>query len=83
MSNIAEGFGRGSNREFIQFLLQARASSLELQSHLYVAYDVRYISEQQFDTLYDACGEVIALITGLLSYLKSSNRKGYKFNEPK
>jgi len=50
MSNIAEGFERGSNREFVQFLYQAKASTREVRSQLlYVALDLGYIDQEQFD----------------------------------
>jgi four helix bundle protein len=45
MSNIAEGFGRGGNREFIQFLSMAKGSVSEVQAQLYVAVDVGYITK--------------------------------------
>ncbi len=66
MSNIAEGFGRSGNREFIQFLSVAKGSVSEVQSQLYIALDVGYIDRKQFD------GEYIELlkllkITGLCS----------------
>ncbi|GAB4531257.1 MAG: hypothetical protein Fur0018_19080 [Anaerolineales bacterium] len=48
MTNIAEGFGARSNPSFQQFLTYARRSALEVQSLLYVAIDVGYISEEQF-----------------------------------
>jgi four helix bundle protein len=48
MANIAEGHGRGGNREFIQFLSIARGSAFEVISHLYVALDQVYIDQQSF-----------------------------------
>lgn len=44
MANVAEGFSRKGNKEFIQFLFIAKASGAELQSHFYVALDQKYIN---------------------------------------
>lgn len=80
MSNIAEGFGRGGNRQFLQFLSYARASAFEVQSHLYVAYDVGYLDEDPFEALLSQCSEIVGLISGLMRYLKESEDGGYVFD---
>jgi len=74
MSNIAEGFGRGSNRDFIRFLKYARGSLLELQSQLYVAVDVGYIHDDRFQRLLERCRTIARLINGLIRYLEESDR---------
>ena len=51
MSNIAEGFGRKSNKDFAHFLDVSRGSALEVQSLLYVALDICYIAEDEFNRL--------------------------------
>jgi len=66
MANIAEGFGRGGNKEFIQFLFVAKGSSVEVQSHLYVALDQEYIDEKKFHVAYDNATEISRLINALL-----------------
>lgn len=79
MSNIAEGFGRDSNRDFIQFLSIAKASANEVQSQLYIALDQEYITVDQFKYGYQLCDETIRLLSGFMAYLKKSEFKGSKF----
>jgi len=71
MANIAEGFARRTNKEFINFLGMAHASAAELQSHLYVALDQKYISDQDFKTLYSLASEVSKMIQGFITYLRN------------
>lgn len=70
MSNIAEGFGRGSPRDFAHFLDIARGSAIEVQSLLYAALDVGYIEQKQFEEPYKLCNETISLIGGFTAYLR-------------
>src|SRR2546426_248665 len=70
MSNIAEGFGRRSGKDFAHFLDVARGSALEVQSLLYVARDLSYIKEPEFERLYKLAEETISLVGGLTSYLR-------------
>ena len=79
MANIAEGFDRGGDREFIQFLSVAKASAGELRSHLYVVLDQGYLDQPQFDVLYAASDEVGRLITGFMAYLRDSTLSGRKY----
>ncbi len=75
MSNIAEGFDRGSNRENVQFLVVARASASEVRSLLYAGLDLGYFDETEFNQLTDRCLAVSNLINGFIRYLRSSSRK--------
>ena len=79
MSNIAEGFGRAGNREFSQFLSIAKGSVSEVQSQLYIALDVGYIDQGQFDHLYGMAETAGKMAGGLIRYLKKSDRKGSKY----
>lgn len=70
MANIAEGFGRNGKAEFIRFLTIAQASCVEVQSHLYIALDLGYVRQSEFDRLY-AMGERVRLVIGgFIRYLR-------------
>lgn len=69
MANIAEGFLYRSDRMFTRFLLTARASAMEVQSHLYVAMDQSYLSEEQFRKLYVQTENCAKQLGRLISYL--------------
>ncbi len=73
MSNIAEGFGRRSGRDFAHFLDVARGSTLEVQSLLYVAHDLNYIEQTDFERLYKLAEETLSLIAGFTSYLRRTS----------
>ena len=76
MANIAEGFDSQSNREFIKFLWYALRSASEVQSHLYVALDQRYLDKEGFEDVYLKTVSVKKLILGFIRYLKTSNQNG-------
>ncbi len=65
MSNLAEGFDRGGRPEFHQFLVIAKGSSAEVKSQLYVALDVGYISQNEFEQASNMAEEVTKIIGGL------------------
>ena len=71
MANIAEGFGCDTNAQFVTFLGYARRSAVEVQSLLYVALDRQYISQHQFDAIYEQAGKTASLIGGFVRYLRS------------
>ena len=72
MANIAEGFERRSDKEFVQFLYIAMASTAEVKSHLYVALDQAYIEKKQFDDIYDQAIKTSKMISSLIKYLRKS-----------
>ena len=69
MNNIAEGFERMTNKEFIHFLYIAKGSCGELRSMLHLAKDLNKIDEDQFDELYDQSVEISKMISGLIKTL--------------
>jgi len=64
MANIAEGFDCESDVEFARFLGIARRSAVEVQSLLYAAFDVNYISQEEFDLHYEQARKAKALVGG-------------------
>ena len=83
MSNIAEGFTRKSNREFMQFLFVSKSSAAEIQSQFYVPLDQGYVTKDDFDMIYDQAEIVSKLDSGFIKYLNSTFENRSKSNQPK
>jgi four helix bundle protein len=79
MDNIAEGFGRASRLEFVQFLSISNGSGNELQSQLYRCMDRKYLAKERFDELYHLADLVCKKINAFMGYLNKSAIKGQKF----
>lgn len=74
MSNIAEGFESRTDTQFINFLGHAKGSAGEVRSQLYVALDLKYISQQQFVEAYEFADKSSRQISRFINYLETHPR---------
>ena len=83
LSNIAEGFERGSKAEFIQFLYIAKGSCGEVRAQLQIAQDQNYICHNEYQRLYDLCKQISGMISNFIAHLQKNEYQGEKINRPK
>jgi len=79
LSNIAEGFERGGDKEFLQFLAVAKGSCGEVRAQLYIAVDQGYLPQDLFEDLSKNAAEIGRLISGMMKYLSKSELRGSKY----
>ena len=79
MSNIAEGFERGSKEDQITFYYIAKASCGEVRCQLYIAFDQVYISKQELDVLLSLCRRTSATIYRFIESIKDQGYKGLRY----
>ncbi len=82
VSNIAEGYGRGGNKEFMQFLYIANGSLNELYTQFIIAVELNYISKEESETILPQINDCFKLTGSFINYMKNSEYKGSKFKEP-
>ena len=79
VSNIAEGFERDGDKEFLQFLSVAKGSCGEVRAQLCLALDQNYITQTEFDNLTSKAIQLSRIISGLIRYLRQSQFSGKKY----
>jgi len=82
MDNVAEGFGREGKQEFLQFLYISNGSCCEVQSQLYRAHDVGYITDEEFNETINLCRTESTKLKNFIEYLKGVEHKGNKYKKP-
>ena len=82
-SNIAEGKGRDSKKEYVMFLYWARGSLLETETQAEVALNLEYISREAFEMIFEQCAGVGRVLNGLIKSIERQIQRSPKSQEPR
>lgn len=82
LSNIAEGFERGSKTEFIQFLYIAKGSCGEVRAQLQIASDLKYIGQDEYERLIELCRKISGMTSNFIAHLQKTDYRGEKISRP-
>ena len=82
VSNIAEGFERRSNSQFVQFLAIANGSAGEVRAQLYIALDLDYITRTQFQDVFDDIVCIGKMLTSLSRHLRTTQPPNHQTTQP-
>ena len=82
VSNIAEGFERGTKSEFIQFLFIAKGSCGEVRAQLQIAADQQFIAPAEYDRLHDLARLTSGMLSNFIAHLQKTNYEAEKFSRP-
>jgi hypothetical protein len=83
ISNIAEGFERGSTTEFIPFLHIAKGSCGEVRAQLAIASDQGHLTLSDYDRLHDQARRVSGMLSNFIAHLQATDYQGEKFARPR
>ena len=81
-ANIAEGYGRGTRKEYIQFLMVAQGSLKELETHFIVAEKLAYLTDAQAKRLLSQADELGRMLGSLIRKLKASSSVTTPYTQP-
>lgn len=71
-SNVAEGFGRGTNKDYYRFLTISIGSLFEFQTQIEIAYNLKYISETEFNTIFENSRELERMLSSFMNKIKET-----------